>query len=256
MDEVIRAVGFFLFPGAYDGRTAAGSGAVWECAVTGVTPTLIRCPYGEYDDHVIAAIRSMGIENDDYTLTKRELIELDMTDVSIYQYEFYPQKVELVPEPDNPHDPNAIKVVTDGIHIGYIRAKDCEEVKGLLDSGDVVNIKADIDGGPYRCITEDDDGEYQEQKGFDQFTGAVRIFTPNPDYDPALDPANAPKKEETKAFGLSTADNHYTKRGRIVMKILLGILAAMALLLAFVFPVMLVVSLGCILTIIFWKPKK
>lgn len=32
-------------------------------AVTGVTPTLIRCPYGEYDDHVIAAIRSMGMDN-------------------------------------------------------------------------------------------------------------------------------------------------------------------------------------------------
>ena len=31
-------------------------------AVTGVPPTLIRCPYGEYDDHVIAAIRSMGME--------------------------------------------------------------------------------------------------------------------------------------------------------------------------------------------------
>jgi len=31
-------------------------------AVTGVRPTLIRCPYGEYDDHVIAAIRSMGME--------------------------------------------------------------------------------------------------------------------------------------------------------------------------------------------------
>ena len=31
-------------------------------AVTGVTPTLIRCPYGEYDDDVIAAIRSMGME--------------------------------------------------------------------------------------------------------------------------------------------------------------------------------------------------
>lgn len=27
-----------------------------------MTPTLIRCPYGEYDDHVISAIRSMGME--------------------------------------------------------------------------------------------------------------------------------------------------------------------------------------------------
>ncbi|MBE6990673.1 MAG: polysaccharide deacetylase family protein [Ruminococcaceae bacterium] len=32
------------------------------CAATGIVPTLIRCPYGEYDDHVISAIRSFGME--------------------------------------------------------------------------------------------------------------------------------------------------------------------------------------------------
>lgn len=31
-------------------------------AITGIAPTLIRCPYGEYDDHVISAIRSLGME--------------------------------------------------------------------------------------------------------------------------------------------------------------------------------------------------
>ena len=30
--------------------------------ITGQRPTLIRCPYGEYDDHVISAIRSIGME--------------------------------------------------------------------------------------------------------------------------------------------------------------------------------------------------
>lgn len=30
-------------------------------AVTGVTPTLFRCPYGEYDDHVISAVNSIGM---------------------------------------------------------------------------------------------------------------------------------------------------------------------------------------------------
>lgn len=30
-------------------------------AVTGVTPTLFRCPYGEYDDHVINAVTGMGM---------------------------------------------------------------------------------------------------------------------------------------------------------------------------------------------------
>ncbi|PKM73743.1 MAG: deacetylase [Firmicutes bacterium HGW-Firmicutes-16] len=29
--------------------------------VTGVTPTLFRCPYGEYDDHVISAVNSIGM---------------------------------------------------------------------------------------------------------------------------------------------------------------------------------------------------
>ena len=31
-------------------------------ALTGIRPTLIRCPFGEYDDHVISAIRSMDME--------------------------------------------------------------------------------------------------------------------------------------------------------------------------------------------------
>lgn len=30
-------------------------------SVTGVRPTLFRCPYGEYDDHVISSVTSMGM---------------------------------------------------------------------------------------------------------------------------------------------------------------------------------------------------
>ena len=30
-------------------------------AVTGVRPTLVRCPYGEYDDHVIRAVNALGM---------------------------------------------------------------------------------------------------------------------------------------------------------------------------------------------------
>ena len=31
-------------------------------AVTGTRPTLFRCPYGEYDDHVVSTINGMGIQ--------------------------------------------------------------------------------------------------------------------------------------------------------------------------------------------------
>jgi len=30
-------------------------------AITGVAPTLFRCPYGEYDDNVIKAVNSIGM---------------------------------------------------------------------------------------------------------------------------------------------------------------------------------------------------
>lgn len=30
-------------------------------AITGIRPTLFRCPYGEYDDHVISAVNSLGM---------------------------------------------------------------------------------------------------------------------------------------------------------------------------------------------------
>ena len=41
-------------------------------AVTGVRPTLIRPPYGEYDDNVISAIRSAGMEPIQWDVEQRE----------------------------------------------------------------------------------------------------------------------------------------------------------------------------------------
>lgn len=38
-------------------------------AITGVTPTLFRPPYGEYDDRVITTVRSMGMDLSSGTLT-------------------------------------------------------------------------------------------------------------------------------------------------------------------------------------------
>lgn len=40
--------------------------------------------------------------------------------------------VEFVEEPTNKHDPNAVKVVVEGKHIGYIPAKHCQRIKDIL----------------------------------------------------------------------------------------------------------------------------
>ena len=51
--------------------------------LTGERPTLFRCPYGEYDDHVISAVRSIGMEPIQW-----DVDSLDWKDISaeeIYQ---------------------------------------------------------------------------------------------------------------------------------------------------------------------------
>jgi polysaccharide deacetylase family sporulation protein PdaB len=50
-------------------------------AITGVRPTLFRCPYGEYDDHVISAINNMGmttIQWDVDSLDWKDLVAADI----------------------------------------------------------------------------------------------------------------------------------------------------------------------------------
>ena len=44
-------------------------------AVTGVRPTLFRPPYGEYDDHVIIAVRGMGMEPIQWDVETNETAE-------------------------------------------------------------------------------------------------------------------------------------------------------------------------------------
>ncbi len=46
-------------------------------AITGVRPSLFRCPYGEYDDHVVAAVNAMGME-----VIQWDVDSLDWKDIS------------------------------------------------------------------------------------------------------------------------------------------------------------------------------
>lgn len=108
------------------------------------------------------AIASLGEENDDYGASKRYLIDEDMIDKEIYQLQFHPEKVELVPEPDNKYDPNAIKVIVDGVHVGYIKKGSCAHVKKLLDEDRILNITCKIGGGKFKIITEDYDPEKEK----------------------------------------------------------------------------------------------
>ena len=75
----------------------------------------------------------------------------------MYQFDFYPSNVQLIEEPENEHDPNAIKVVIDGVHVGYIKAGSCSHVKKLLRENKISSISAEISGGKYKMLVPGDD---------------------------------------------------------------------------------------------------
>ncbi|MBE6948396.1 MAG: polysaccharide deacetylase family protein [Ruminococcaceae bacterium] len=50
-------------------------------AVTGVRPTLFRPPYGEYDDHVIAAVDSMGIHTIQWDVDSLDWKDLSASEI-------------------------------------------------------------------------------------------------------------------------------------------------------------------------------
>ena len=104
-------------------------------------------------------IESLGVKNDQYEYTKTELIDSLCEDEKIYEYEFYPSDTVLVEEPDNQHDPNAIKVVIDGVHVGYIKKGSCSHIKKLINDNKIEYIDAEISGGKYKCLYSEFDYE-------------------------------------------------------------------------------------------------
>lgn len=108
-------------------------------------------------------ILSLSTENPNYEMSKRDLIDAGMTDEKIWEYEFAPSDVKLVPEPENPHDPNAVKVVVDGEHIGYIKKGSCKHILKLIAEDRILKIDCEMGGGNYKIVSEDYDDEKDKE---------------------------------------------------------------------------------------------
>ena len=127
------------------------------------------CGYVERTYHVAGttfnenAILSLSSENPDYEMSKRDLIDSGMTDEKIWEYEFDPSNVELIPEPENPHDPNAVKVVVDGEHVGYIKKGSCKHILKLIAEDRILRIDCKMGGGNYKIVSEDYDDEKDKE---------------------------------------------------------------------------------------------
>ena len=107
-----------------------------------------------YQDSFIA----LAYDNPDYSMSKKEICEIYSDGDIVRRYEYNPAKVDLIPEPDNEYDPNAIRVDIKGYTIGYIKRGSCSQVKNLLASGNAVVTLEKIQYGPEKRVFTDEDG--------------------------------------------------------------------------------------------------
>jgi len=107
--------------------------------------------------HYLDNILSMAIDNPYYELSKEEIVDEFLVDEHIYQYYFSTSKTELIEEPDNEYDSNAIKVIIDGMHIGYIKKGSCTHIKNLFKADRIKSITSEIYGGTYKYVYEDEE---------------------------------------------------------------------------------------------------
>lgn len=113
-------------------------------------------------DHYLDNLMELASKNEDFRLSKRALVDEGYVEERVYEYDFYYTRAEVVPEPDNPHDPQAIKVLLDGKHVGYIKAGSCAHLLKVIKEGRVEKIEAKAGGGRYKYITEDYDENGRE----------------------------------------------------------------------------------------------
>lgn len=155
-----------------------------------------------YVDNIVD---NLVYENPDYELTNKELIEEYDDGDRVFEYGFDDSEFELIPEPENQHDKNAVRVDVKGFTIGYVKSGSCSRVKNLLKSSDYAGKSLDMGGGNYKRIYEDYDTEkLKVEEGSTGYFADLEIYIRvESDSVPAADPVPAATEKPKKGGLLS-----------------------------------------------------
>lgn len=161
-----------------------------------------------YSDSIM---KDIAYENDDYSLSVKELSETYDIGDRVFEYSFDDCNASLVPEPTNEHDPNAVRVEVKGILIGYVKRGSCSHVKNLLKSPGFDHVKVEIGGGKYKRLYEDDDKLKVEKDSCELFAD-LYIYTRQAEQEPEVlpippaatsSPAATPEKKKGGAASIA-----------------------------------------------------
>lgn len=128
----------------------------------------------EYRD--VNAIMALGKPNPDFNLDKRGLIKKFPDGATVYEYVFPEYTGSFEFEPTNEHDPKAIKVLVQGLHVGYVKKGSCSRIRNLINQNEIISISAKIYGGNNKdliCMAGIDEKptstDYELEKNKDNF---------------------------------------------------------------------------------------
>ena len=120
--------------------------------------------------------------------------------------EFVPKtdlQVFLEEEPTNQYDPNAVKVLINGVHVGYIKAGSCTHAKNVMAAGIKKIFVKEIAIGRYKYVTED----YVETEDYSNPRIAIVVIygpeeaaSPDPKVVEEASMKKAPVKEPRKGM--------------------------------------------------------
>lgn len=109
-----------------------------------------------------AQIAEFGTISQNYYWPQERLYEKFVEGDRVYKYNFPELDAQLVPEPQNPHDPNAIRVAVDGKTVGYVARDNTARISDIVRRG--LTVKANITGGPHKEILETESGMLMSEK--------------------------------------------------------------------------------------------
>lgn len=140
-------------------------------------------PEGKKHTHKIAGakyyeanIAKLACKNPAYNYTQKEIIAKKLFCKNIYEYTFAPKITELIPDPENPHDPNAIKVIIDEQHVGFIKSGSCTRILKLMQEDRIAKIESNIYGGKFQNLWTDGKEIQQHEKGKTEYKIEITIF--------------------------------------------------------------------------------
>lgn len=109
------------------------------------------------------AIRDLCFDNEEYSMSKKKLIDENLIDEPIYKYEESTLGlISLLPDPDNEYDKNAIKVMHRDILLGYVPKDETNAIHKIIAGP--YKATAKVYGGPYKILLESEDDGYTIEK--------------------------------------------------------------------------------------------